>query len=135
MKGASKCGIVYSNHGHNRLECFTDVDWTGSKEDKRSTYGFYVFVGGNLVSSKSKKQSVVSRSIAESEYIAMTQSVCEIMWLHQLLMEDDIETPVPTKLSCDNQAALHIASNPTFHERTKHIEIDCHFVNEKIQLA
>ena len=65
----------------------------------------------------------------------MTQSVCEIMWLHQLLMEVDIKTVVPAKLWCDNQAALHIASNPIFHERTKHIEIDCHFVREKIQLG
>ena len=65
----------------------------------------------------------------------MTQSTCEIMWLHQLLVEVDIKTSVPTKLWCDNQVALHIASNPVFHERTKHIEIDCHFVREKIQLG
>ena len=65
----------------------------------------------------------------------MTQSMCEIMWLHQLLMEVNIMTVVPTKLWRDNQAALHIASNPIFHEQTKHIEIDCHFVREKIQLG
>ena len=65
----------------------------------------------------------------------MTQFVYEIMWLHQLLMEVDIKTVVPTKVWCDNQAALHIALNPVFHERTKHIEIDCHFVREKIQLG
>ena len=65
----------------------------------------------------------------------MTQFVCEIMWLHQLLMEVGIKTVVPTKLWCDNQAALHIASNLVFHERTKHIEIDRHFVREKIQLG
>ena len=65
----------------------------------------------------------------------MTQSVCEIMWLHQLLMEVDIKTPVPTKLWYDNQAVLHIASNPVFHEQTKHIKKDCHFVREKIQLG
>ena len=81
------------------------------------------------------KQGVVFRSSAESEYRAMTQSVCEIMWLHQLLMEVDINIVVPTKLWCDNQVALHIASNPVFHERTKHIEIYCHFVHEKIQLG
>ena len=65
----------------------------------------------------------------------MTQSMCEIMWLHQLLMEVGIETLVPTKLWCDNQVALHIASNPVFHERIKYIEIDCHFVREKMQLG
>ena len=65
----------------------------------------------------------------------MTQSVCGIMWLHQLLMEVGGKTVVPAKLWCDNQVALHIASNPIFHERTKHIEIDCHFVCEKIQFG
>ena len=94
-----------------------------------------MLVGGNLVSRKSKKQSVVSQSSAEPEYRAMTQFVCEIMWLHQLLMEVGIKTPVLAKLRCDNQATLHIASNSVFHERTKHIEIDCHFVREKKQLG
>ena len=65
----------------------------------------------------------------------MAQSVCEIMWLQQLLMEIGIETPLPAKLWCDNQVALHIAFNLMFHERTKHIEINCHFVHEKIQLS
>ena len=65
----------------------------------------------------------------------MAQFVCEIMWLHQLLMEVGIKTMVLEKLWCDNQAALHIASNPILHERTKYIEIDCHFVREKIQLV
>ena len=65
----------------------------------------------------------------------MTQSVCEIMWLHQLLMAVDIKTVVPTKLWCDNQVARHIASNPVFHKRTKYIEIDYYFVREKIQLG
>ena len=65
----------------------------------------------------------------------MTQSVCEIMWICQLLMEVGIETSVPAKLWCDNQVTMNIASNPVFHERTKHIEIDYHFVREKIQLG
>ena len=82
-----------------------------------------------MVSWKSKKQHVVSRSSDESEYRAMAQATCDIMWIHQLLTE----LSLPAKLWCDNQAAIHIASNPVFHERTKHIEIDCHFVREKIQ--
>ena len=94
-----------------------------------------MFVGGDLVSWKSKKQSVVSQSSAESEYRAMAQSACVILWLHQLLVKVDIKTSVPIKLWCDNQATIHIASNLVFHERTKHIEIDCHFAREKIQLV
>ena len=86
LKGAPGHCILYSNHGHTRFECFKDADWAGSKEDRRSTSRYCVFVGGNLVSWKSKKQSSVSRSSVESKYRAMTQSVCEIMCLHQLLI-------------------------------------------------
>ena len=92
LKGAPRRGILYNNHGHNRLECFTNAYWARYKEDRRSTSGYYVFVGGNLVSWKSKKQSVVSRSRAESGYKAMARSACKIMWLHQLLAEIGIKT-------------------------------------------
>jgi hypothetical protein len=133
LKGAPGRGIVYSDHGHNKIECYSDSDWAGSKEDRRSTSGYCVFFGGNLISWQSKKQQVVSRSSAESEYRAMAKAVCEIVWVHEFLNEVGLNVPIPAKLWCDNQAALHIASNPVFHERTKHIEIDCHFVREKIQ--
>jgi hypothetical protein len=133
LKGAPGRGIWYRNHGHTHIECFSDADWAGSKIDRRSTTGYCVFVGGNLVSWKSKKQNVVSRSSAESEYRAMAQSTCELIWIQQLLNEIGLGSSLPMKLWCDNQAALHIASNPVFHERTKHIEIDCHFIREKIQ--
>ena len=79
LKRASGRGILNSNHGHNRIECFKNADWAGSKEVMRSTSGYCVFVGGTLVSWKSKKRGVISRSRAESKYRAMTQSVREIM--------------------------------------------------------
>ena len=133
LKKAPGLGILYSSQGHTRIECFSDADWAGSKFDRRSTTGYCVFFGGNLVAWKSKKQSVVSRSSAESEYRAMAQATCEIIWIHQLLCEVGMKCTMPAKLWCDNQAALHIAANPVYHERTKHIEVDCHFIREKIE--
>ncbi|RVW98183.1 Retrovirus-related Pol polyprotein from transposon RE1 [Vitis vinifera] len=92
--------------------------------------GMGVFIRGNLISWKSKKQDVVTRSSAEAEYRAMTLATCELIWLKHLLRE--LRFGKEMKLICDNQAALHIASNPVFHERTKHIEVDYHFIREKI---
>ena len=75
---------------------------------------------------------MVARSSAESEYRAMTLATCEFIWLKQLLQELRFGKDGQMTLVCDNQAALHIASNLVFHERTKHIEVDCHFIREKI---
>ena len=116
-----------------KVECFLDANWTGSREDRRSTSGYCVFIGSTLVLYKNKKQIVVSRSSAELEYRGMTQSVCEILWIHQLLSKIGFSVTMLAKLWCDNRVALHIASNPIFHERTKHIEVGCHFIHDKIQ--
>ncbi|EOY32888.1 Cysteine-rich RLK (RECEPTOR-like protein kinase) 8 [Theobroma cacao] len=104
-----------------------NADCAGSKSDRRSTTGCCVFIGGNPVSWKSRKQNVVSRSSAESKYRAMAQTVSEVVWMYQLLSEVGLKCSLPAKLWCDNQAAPHIASNPVFHEQTKHIEIDLSF--------
>ena len=133
LKKAPGLAILYSGQGHTCIECFSDVDWAGFKFDRRSTTGYCVFIGGNLVAWKSKKQSVVCRSSAESEYRAMAQATCEIIWIHQLLCEVGMKCTMPAKLWCDNQPALHITANPVYHERTKHIEVDCHFIREKIE--
>ncbi|RVX11138.1 Retrovirus-related Pol polyprotein from transposon RE1 [Vitis vinifera] len=125
-------GVLYENRGHTQVVGYTDADWAGSPIDRRSTLGYCVFIGGNLISWKSKKQDVVAKSSAEAEYRAMTLATCELIWLRHLLRELRFGKDEQMKLICDNQAALHIASNPVFHERTKHIEVDCHFIREKI---
>ncbi|XP_043816780.1 uncharacterized protein LOC110624931 isoform X1 [Manihot esculenta] len=86
-KGTPRLGILYKDYGHAALECFSDVDWVEFKSDRRSITGYCVFIGGNLVSWKSKKQNVVSRSSAESKYRAIAQSTCEILWINYLLKE------------------------------------------------
>jgi hypothetical protein len=125
-------GLLYRASGHLRVEAFTDSDWAGGPSDRRSTTGYCVFLGGNLVNWKSKKQTVVARSSAEAEYRAMAHTTCEVVWLRSFLEEIGFSVQLPMQLYCDNQAAIHIASNPVFHERTKHIEVDCHLVREKL---
>ncbi|KAJ9685079.1 hypothetical protein PVL29_017204 [Vitis rotundifolia] len=132
IKSTSGQGVLYENRGHTQVVGYTDANWAGSPTDRRSTSGYCVFIGGNLISWKSKKQDVVARSSAEAEYRAMALATCELIWLKHLLRKLRFGKDEQMKLICDNQAALHIASNPVFHERTKHIEVDCHFIREKI---
>lgn len=90
--------IEYTNQGHNKIEAFADADWAGSKVDRRSTTGFCVLMGGNLISWKSKKQNVVSRSSAESKYRSMANTVCELMWIKHLMDEIGLKCELPMRL-------------------------------------
>ena len=87
IKGSPGKGLLYGSKNHTKVVCYSDVDWTESPSDKRSTSGYCVSIGGYLISWKSKKQSVVARSSAETEYRAMASATCEIFWLKQLLKE------------------------------------------------
>ncbi|XP_058006663.1 uncharacterized mitochondrial protein AtMg00810-like [Hevea brasiliensis] len=95
LKGAPSRGLLYSNHGHLNIEYFLDADLVGSKINRKSITGYYIFVGGNLVFWRSKKQTIVSRSSVESEYQVMAQAVCEVMRTRQLLEEVGFETSSP----------------------------------------
>jgi hypothetical protein len=132
LKGAPGKGIWYKNNNFYDICGYSDADWA-EIFDQKSTTGFYTFVGGNLATWKSKKQNVVARSSAETEYRVMASSASELILIKQLLADMDIETQNLMKIFCDNQAAIHIASNPIFHERTKHIEVDYHFIRENVQ--
>ncbi|CAM8945952.1 unnamed protein product [Rhodiola kirilowii] len=128
IKSAPAQGLFYPARASLTVEGFCDADWAACPVSRRSTSGYCIKLGPSLVSWRTRKQTVVSRSSAESEYRAMAQTSCELVWLVSLMRDLRISVSLPISLFCDNRAANHIARNPVFHERTKHIEIDCHVV-------
>ncbi|XP_068307153.1 uncharacterized mitochondrial protein AtMg00810-like [Pyrus communis] len=134
LKGSVGRGIIMKKNESTQITGYYDADWVSNSIDRKSTTRYCTFVGGNLVTWKSKKQAVVARSITEVEYRAMASTACKLIWLKGLLCNLGVFTPQSMYLLCDNQAAMHIASNPVFHERTKHIEVDCRYVHAQVQL-
>ena len=111
---------------------YSDADWAGCPFDRRSTTGYCIFLGPNVVSWCAKKLPTVSRSSAEAEYRSLASAAAEVTWLQFLLRDLGVYISQPTTLLCDNISATYMAHNPVFHARTKHIEIDYHFVREKV---
>lgn len=135
VKGTISHGIHMARSSSLSLTAYTDADWAGCPSTRRSTSGFCVFLGDNLVSWSSKRQHIVSRSSAEAEYRGVANDVSETTWLRTLLLEMKIMLSRATLVYCDNVSAIYLSSNPVQHQRTKHVEIDIHFVREKVALG
>ncbi|RVX07454.1 Retrovirus-related Pol polyprotein from transposon TNT 1-94 [Vitis vinifera] len=125
-------GLFFRKTENRDTEVYSDADWAGNIIDRRSTSGYCSFVWGNLVTWRSKKQSVVVRSSAQAEYRALAQGICEGIWIKRVLSELGQTSSSPILMMCDNLAAISIAKNPVHHDRTKHVEIDRHFITEKV---
>jgi hypothetical protein len=132
LKSSRGKGLMFRSHGHLNVNGYCDADWASCLDDRRSTSDYCVFVGGNLVSWRSKKQSIVSRSTAEAEYKAMSLVVSEMLRIRNLLSELNVLRKGPSRLLCDNISAISIANNLVQHDRTKHVEIDRFFIKEKL---
>ncbi|CAO2168688.1 unnamed protein product [Urochloa humidicola] len=128
-------GLVLRPSSQDTLVAYSNADWAGYPDTRKSTSGYAVFFGDNLISWSSKRQRTVSRSSAEAEYRAVANAVVEATWLRQLLLE--LHTPLcrATLIYCDNISVVDMSSNPVQHQRTKHIEIDLHFVRERVAIG
>ncbi|XP_028070428.1 uncharacterized protein LOC114272911 [Camellia sinensis] len=130
LKGTLHHGLHFSSSPLH-LTAFPDSNWAANVVDRRSTTRYYVFLGPNLISWAAKRQQIVSQSSSEAKYGAFAQTSAKLSWIDMLLNELHISIPVPT-LWCDNLSAIAMTHNPVFHARTKHFEVDYHYVRERV---
>jgi hypothetical protein len=117
-------GLRFSQCSYVLISAFSDADWAECRDDRRSTGGFTLFFGSNLILWSARKQPTVSRSSTEAEYKALANAIVEVIWLQTLLKELGVPQPRAASLWCDNIGAMYLSANPVFHARTKHIEVD-----------
>ncbi|KAL8095832.1 hypothetical protein AgCh_036989 [Apium graveolens] len=133
LKGTKNYGLLYRSEEDNKLVGFTDSDWAGCVDDRKSTSGYLFSLGTKAFSWSSRKQKTVALSSAEAEYVAATSAACEAIWLKRILADMQLQEDESTVLYCDNISAIALIKNPVFHSRTKHIEIRHHFIRELVE--
>ena len=133
LKGTLTLGILYTKDDSSSIIGYTDSDWAGDVNDRKSTSGYVFLLSGGPISWKSQKQKCVALSTAEAEYIAMARAAQESVWLGQLIVElTNSPEDAPMLLYEDNQSAIAMSKNPQFHGRAKHIDIKHHFIREQV---
>jgi hypothetical protein len=132
ISGTVILGLTFRRSPSTLVSAFSDADWVGCVDDRRSAGGFAVFFGPNLIFWSARKQATVSRSSTEAEYKSLANATTEVIWIESLLKELGIHRRQTSCLWCDNMGATYLSANPIFHARMKHIEIDFHFVRERV---
>ncbi|KAI3690613.1 hypothetical protein L2E82_48745 [Cichorium intybus] len=135
QQGTIDYGLQIVASPAHTLTAYSDADWGGCPDSRRSTSGYCVFLGDNLVSWSSKRQPTISRSSAEAKYRGVANAVAEATWLRNLLVELHVPLRKATVVYCDNISAVYLLQNPVQHQHTKHVEIDIHFVREKVRIG
>ena len=133
LKSSPRKGLMFSKNGHLNVAGYIDADWARNIMDRKSTSGYFTFVGGNLVTWRSKKQKVVALSNAEAEFRGMVKGICELLWLKKLLVEIGVAPSSEMNLLCDNKAAIAISHIPVQHDHTNHVEVDRNFIKQNLE--
>jgi hypothetical protein len=132
LKHTLDIGLKFTKSSSMLVSAFSESYWARDGDDRRSAGGFAVYLGRNLVSWSAQKQPTVSRSSTEVEYTALANVIAEQMWVQTLLKEFRIHSPPTARIWCDNISTTYLTANPVFHGRTKHVEVDFHFVRERV---
>eukprot|EP00253_Pinus_taeda_P021981 PITA_21981 len=132
VRGTVQFGIHYSAKAAPLLVGFTDSDWAGDPDDRKSTAGYVFTLGSGPITWACKKHAAISLSSAEAEYRGVVEASKEALWLRQILSEFGFEQQHPTTLWCDNQSAIQLCKDPVQHQRSKHIELHMHFISKLI---
>lgn len=130
LKGTQHFGILYTPDGPNEFVGYSDADWAGDTDERKSTSGYFFQLGSGAVSWSSKRQSCVALSTAEAEYMALANAAQEAVWLRKLSVDMQINCKGPMLLYEDNQSTIAMSKNPQFHGRSKHIDVKFHYIRE-----
>ena len=133
VKGTVSFGIFYKKGGSEELIGYTDSDYAGDQDDRKSTSGYVFLMSSGAISWSSKKQPVVTLSTIEAEFIAATSSACQFMWLRRILKSLNQVQSSPTVMYCDNISAIKLSKNPVMHGHSKHIDIKVSFLSRSCQ--
>ena len=132
LQGTQDFGLWYPKNADLTLHAYTDADWAGNVDDRKSTSGGAFYMGPRLVSWFNKKQSSIALSTTEAEYVAATSCCTQLLWMMQTLQDFQLKCSPPISIMCDNTSAIIISKNPVMHSKTRNIPIKYHFLREQV---